>query len=154
MVVGGGAGEQVEVRAGELGDGRVLAPVAVGGVGPVDLGRVALEGRDPGGGALLGRPRGPSVVVEQLGRGRAGSRLGQAGAQRAEPGLLAQRERDLPLLLGQERAGGGLVEQVGPDDLGRVNGVDRVLSAAQQDPGAGVEVGFGEIAAAVRPRAR
>ena len=38
------------------------------------------------------------------------------------------------------------------DDLGRVDRMDRVLSAAQQDPGASVEVGIGEVAPVVGPR--
>jgi DNA-binding CsgD family transcriptional regulator len=144
VLVGGGAGEHVQVGAAELGDGRVLTPVAVVGVGLADLGRVALERRDPGGDGLLGRLRRLPVLFEEFRRGRAGARLGQPGALGAEPGLLAQGVRYLRLLRGQRRGGGRLVEQAVPADLGGSDRADGVLRPTDQRSGAGVEAAISE----------
>ena len=64
MLVGGGAGEQVEVLIVELGQRRGLLPVPVGGVGLADLGGVAFQRRDPGRDAGVRELRGLGVAFD------------------------------------------------------------------------------------------
>jgi hypothetical protein len=157
MRLGGGPGQHVQVAAGEVGQGFGLPPVPVGGVGGTDLGRVALQRRDPAGDAGFGGQGGPRLVLEVPGGLRARVRADVRASGRpgvlgggplgAQARLLAQGQGDVPLLFGQGQAHGGPVDQGVAVDRGGGHRVHRVLGPAQQGAGRVVEVGPGQVAA-------